>query len=118
MPPGQSGSRGLGLTGIEPNLEGLIIIGRDSEVPPQAADLRRSICRSNRVRIETYDWLLSTARDRLEVLEQARIRHPGAGLLGAGCSGRCPRTRRGGRRGGLRGIFITASTTSVVQDTG
>ena len=72
---------GLGLVDIEPDLDGMVIIGRDSEVPPGTADLRRTICRSYNVRIETYDWLLSTARDRLEVLERAENRHPGAELL-------------------------------------
>jgi hypothetical protein len=67
-----TGQLGLGLLDIDPFFEGLIIIGRASEVPPQTTDRRRSIGRSNRVRIETYDWLLSTAQERLEVIERAR----------------------------------------------
>ena len=78
QPPERSG---LGLLDIEPDLDGMVIIGRDSEVPPGTADLRRTICRSYNVRIETYDWLLSAARDRLEVLGRAENRHPGADLL-------------------------------------
>ncbi|MGH3190023.1 MAG: Shedu anti-phage system protein SduA domain-containing protein [Streptosporangiaceae bacterium] len=58
---------GLGLIDIDPELEGLIIIGRDAEVDKRAtASRRRRLERVNRVRIEIYDWLLSQTRERLE----------------------------------------------------
>jgi hypothetical protein len=66
---------GLGLPDIEPDPEGLIIIGRDSEaLPSKAARRRRSLCRNNRVRIETYDWLLSAAQKHLESIGRAQGR--------------------------------------------
>jgi hypothetical protein len=66
---------GIGLIDIDPELEGLIIIGRDAEVDQRAtASRRRRLERVNRVRIETYDWLLYEARERFAALEE-RARH-------------------------------------------
>jgi hypothetical protein len=62
---------GLGLIGIDPELEGLIIIGRDAEVDQRAtASRRRRLERVHRVKIETYDRLLLRASERLEVLNK------------------------------------------------
>jgi hypothetical protein len=62
---------GLGLIDIDPELEGLIIIGRDAEVDQRAiASRRRRLERAHRVKIETYDWLLSQASERLQVLDK------------------------------------------------
>jgi hypothetical protein len=48
---------GLGLVGIDPELEGLIIMGRDADIDPYTNPLRQRLARDNRIRIETYDWL-------------------------------------------------------------
>jgi len=48
---------GLGLVDIDPELEGLIIIGRDADVDPRTNSRRRRAWREHGVRIETYDWL-------------------------------------------------------------
>jgi hypothetical protein len=56
---------GLGLIDIDPDLEGLIIMGRDSDTDESTTATRRRLAKANRVQIETYDWLLSEARERL-----------------------------------------------------
>lgn len=58
-PPSASG---LGLTDVDPELDGLIIIGRDSSARGSQEDRRRRMARESRVRIQTYDWLLRQAR--------------------------------------------------------
>jgi hypothetical protein len=58
--------RGLGLTDIDPELPGLIIIGRGSDIDKEETLRRRRLTRDNRVQIETYDWLLAQARKRTE----------------------------------------------------
>jgi Shedu protein SduA, C-terminal len=51
---------GLGLIDIHPELEGLIIMGRDAQFDRRATAARRQrLERVNRVKIETYDWLLA-----------------------------------------------------------
>lgn len=73
---------GLGLIGIDPELEGLIIIGRDSDIDESTTARRRRWARNNRVEIETYDWLLSQARERLAAWEE-RIRISTRSVLAA-----------------------------------
>lgn len=85
---------GLNLTDIHPELEGIIIIGRDAEVDRRAtAPRRRRLERVHRVKIETYDWLLSQAIQSLTGLEErARTivrEHPLYGVFEA--IGRNPR---------------------------
>ena len=58
--------KGLGLIDIDPELEGLIIIGRDADVDEETTERRRRLMRERRVKIETYDWFLSQARERFE----------------------------------------------------
>jgi Domain of unknown function (DUF4263) len=85
------GRSGLGLIDIDPELEGLIIIGRDAEVDQRAtASRRRRLERVNRVRIETYDWLLTQAIERVAALEGAAKRHPAAQFFDAFVSNPCP----------------------------
>jgi hypothetical protein len=60
---------GLGLREIDPDLDGLIIMGRDADLDPRTHDRRRRLQRMHRVRIETYDWLARQARGRLAVLQ-------------------------------------------------
>src|SRR5580658_9353951 len=57
---------GLGLTDIDPELPGLIIIGRGSDIDKEATLRRCRLARDSRVQIETYDWLLAQARERTE----------------------------------------------------
>jgi hypothetical protein len=57
---------GLGLVDIDPELEGLIIIGRDADLDQSTTARRRRLMRERRVEIETYDWLLAQARARLQ----------------------------------------------------
>jgi hypothetical protein len=54
------------LTDIDPELPGLIIIGRGSDIDKEETLRRRRLTRDNRVQIETYDWLLAQARKRTE----------------------------------------------------
>lgn len=63
---------GLGLLDIDPELDGLVIIGRDAQLDPRSDALRRRLQRQHRVRIETYDWLARQARSRLASLERSR----------------------------------------------
>lgn len=48
---------GLGLIDIDPQLPGLIIIGRRNTDDVSTRDRRRSLSRELRIRIHTYDWL-------------------------------------------------------------
>lgn len=57
---------GLGLTDIHPELDGLIVMGRGVDVDTRMTARRRRLARDNRVEIETYDWLLSEAKERFE----------------------------------------------------
>jgi hypothetical protein len=63
---------GLGLPDIDPELDGLVIMGRDAQLDPRSDALRRRLQRQHRVRIETYDWLARQARSRLAALERSR----------------------------------------------
>jgi hypothetical protein len=64
---------GHSLIDIEPELDGLIILGRDSDLDlEKTSALRKRLERDNRVRIRTYDWLASQARERLAAAERAR----------------------------------------------
>jgi hypothetical protein len=65
-PRGQSG---LGLVDIDPELDGLIIIGRGSEIDQATTARRRRLARDRRIQIETYDWLLSQAKRRHELYD-------------------------------------------------
>lgn len=56
---------GLGLRDIDPRLSGLIVIGRGSDSDAQITRRRRALADAHRVVIETYDSLLSSARDRI-----------------------------------------------------
>jgi hypothetical protein len=44
----------------------LIIIGRNADVDQSTIERRRRLMRESRVKIETYDWLLSQAGERFE----------------------------------------------------
>ena len=55
---------GLGLSDIDPELDGLVIIGRASSLSAAVEDRRRRLARQNRTRIETFDWLISQAEER------------------------------------------------------
>jgi hypothetical protein len=58
---------GLGLGDIDPELEGLVIIGRGSTLDTAVEDRRRRLARANRMRIETYDWLITQAENRAKL---------------------------------------------------
>ena len=62
---------GLGLIDIHPELDGMVIIGRDVDLDRRAiAPRRQRLERTHRVKIETYDWLLAQAADRLTAMEK------------------------------------------------
>jgi Domain of unknown function (DUF4263) len=67
-----NGQSGLGLLDIDPELEGLIIMGRDHELDPQTNQLRRRLSREHRIKIETYDWLSHQARALLSPEKPAK----------------------------------------------
>lgn len=56
---------GLGLIGINPELHGLIIMGRGSDADEGITARRGRLASGLRVQIETYDWLLAQAIERL-----------------------------------------------------
>jgi hypothetical protein len=58
---------GLGLGDVDPELEGLVIIGRGSMLDAAVEDRRRRLARANRMRIETYDWLIPQAENRAKL---------------------------------------------------
>lgn len=55
---------GLGLSGIQPKVPGLIIMGRRADVPKGTERLRRELFDAMDIRIHSYDWLLDRARYR------------------------------------------------------
>ncbi len=57
---------GLGLTGIEPSPPGLLIVGREADLTPEHAAMRKQLGDHHNVRIHSYDWLLREAQSRLE----------------------------------------------------
>jgi hypothetical protein len=61
---------GLGLANIDPELEGLVIMGRETQINASTEQLRRRLMRENRVRIHTYDWLVRRAEERLQVVNR------------------------------------------------
>lgn len=65
---------GLGLTNINPELDGLVVIGRGADADDRITRRRRQLGRSERIEIETYDWLLSHARDRLRASQTGHAR--------------------------------------------
>lgn len=50
--------QGLGLTGIRPGADGLVVVGRRHELKEQASSLRRSLAETERIHVRTYDWLV------------------------------------------------------------
>jgi hypothetical protein len=49
---------GLGLTDVDHNLPGLILIGRRDEISPETKARRRQYSHDLRIRIHSFDWLL------------------------------------------------------------
>lgn len=65
---------GLGLTDIDPRLPGLILIGREKDVDPRTAGLRRQLAGQWNIQIHTYDWLVRMARGRIDALERLNMK--------------------------------------------
>lgn len=56
---------GLGLTDIDANTRGLILIGRREHMPPGPAARRRQMVQDLNIDIHSYDYLLDSMRGRL-----------------------------------------------------
>jgi hypothetical protein len=65
---------GLGLTGIEPSPPGLLIIGREDDLTPEPAAMRKQLSDQHNIRIHSYDWLLREAQSRL-LERKSRLPH-------------------------------------------
>ncbi|MDP9415858.1 MAG: DUF4263 domain-containing protein [Pseudomonadota bacterium] len=63
---------GLGLIDIDPQLSGLIIIGRRRDLDGSTADRRRTIGRDLRIEIHTYDWLAEVAEEAARAMDRIR----------------------------------------------
>lgn len=61
--------KGLGLAGIEPELECLILIGRRRDLDENLLDTRRRMNREINGEIHTYDWLIEQANNELVRVE-------------------------------------------------
>lgn len=61
---------GLGLTEIDSDPPGLLLIGREGDLTPEHAQRRQQLGRHYNVKIHTYDWLAREARSR--IAERAR----------------------------------------------
>lgn len=59
---------GLGLTAIESDPPGLLLIGRENDLTPEHAERRLQISRQKNVQIHSYDWLIREATRRLHSL--------------------------------------------------
>lgn len=67
--------KGLGLVGIEPELECLILIGRRRDLDESVSDARRRMNKEINGEIHTYDWLIEQAKNefvRVETREFGR----------------------------------------------
>lgn len=64
--------KGLGLIGIEPELDCLILIGRRRDLN-ETLDTRRRMNKEINGEIHTYDWLIEQARDELERVENRQL---------------------------------------------
>lgn len=74
---------GLGLTSIDQNAQGHILIGRDSqfntmdaEAKARSDNYRRSANNDRRIKIHTYDYLLRTLEGRLQDFEKNHFKPP------------------------------------------
>jgi hypothetical protein len=56
---------GLGLGEIDVRTQGLIIMGRRTQLDPLTNERRRELQRAHNMQIRTYDWLLEVCRGRL-----------------------------------------------------
>lgn len=59
---------GLGLTNIEPNPRGILLIGREEDLTQGDAAVRKQLGDQHNVRIHSYDWLSREAWMRLREL--------------------------------------------------
>jgi len=59
------GEMGLGLSGIESSPPGILLIGREADLTPEHASMRKQLGDQHNVKIRSYDWLLREARARL-----------------------------------------------------
>lgn len=66
-------SKGLGLVGIEPELECLILIGRRRDIDEGLIDTRRRMNREINGEIHTYDWLIEQAKNELVRVETREV---------------------------------------------
>lgn len=64
--------KGLGLTDIDSNVKGLILIGRRKDVDKSTDELRREMVQSSAIDIHTYDYLIDSARSRVRWCEEKR----------------------------------------------
>lgn len=60
---------GLGLTDIDTNVKGLILIGRRSKDLEKVSERRRQMIDDLNIRIHTYDYLIEALKGRLSSLE-------------------------------------------------
>jgi hypothetical protein len=72
---------GLGLIDIDPELEGLIIMGREQDVDQSTRDRHQRLGRTNRVRIHTFDWLAEQAKGRLATIKSNPLEEPSGRIL-------------------------------------
>lgn len=63
---------GLGLTDIDFNVEGLILLGRRDDNNPSTHELRRSYVQQNNIKIRTYDFLLDKTMERVAAVKEMR----------------------------------------------
>ncbi len=61
---------GLGLRDIDPDLNGLILIGRSDTIDPATNERRRQLSKQQKINIHSYDWLTRNARGRVEALSR------------------------------------------------
>lgn len=62
---------GLGLTGIDGQSEGLLLIGREVDLSEEDRRRRKQLAYDHRIKIRTYDWVIREARSRIEDLRRS-----------------------------------------------
>lgn len=64
--------KGLGLTEINGNVQGLIIIGRRTYVNPSTNERRRQMCEDLNIQIHTYDYMVDVAQGSVDALKRKK----------------------------------------------
>jgi len=64
--------QGLGLTDVDGNMEGLVLIGRRDILSTETTARRSQMCKDLNIEIHTYDWLVEQSKWRCSALKKSK----------------------------------------------